>query len=133
MSAQEGCRSAPIRTPRCVAAGLAALLLVFAACGGDGDDSAAGGMEKVTLQVSAIDNSFDPSSLSAAAGSEVTVELTNDGDNPHTFTIDDPEADTSTVDGGGSATATFVMPERSVTFYCAIHGEKTMAGTIDPS
>lgn len=87
----------------------------------------------MTLEVTAVDNSFDPSSLQAPAGSEVTVELTNDGNNPHTFTIDDPEADTSTIEGGSSGTATFTMPEESVTFYCAIHGEEAMSGTLDPS
>jgi len=119
----------------------AALLLLLAACGGDagdtqdvgGGEEADGGGEAVTLQVSAVDNSFEPASLSAPAGTEVTVEVTNDGNNPHTFTIDDPEVDTSTIAAGESADATFTMPDTSVTFYCAIHGENTMAGTLDPS
>ena len=117
------------------------MLLALAACGGDdaqdaGTDAGAeagGGGESVTLEVTALDNSFDPFSLEAPAGSEVTVELTNDGNNPHTFTIDDPEADTSTVEGGASGSATFTMPDTSVTFYCAIHGEEAMSGTLDPS
>ena len=131
------------RTPLRVAGLLAAMLLALAACGGDGDDpqdagtdagaEGGGGAEAVTLEVTAEDNSFDPSSLEAPAGSEVTVELTNDGNNPHTFTIDDPEADTGSVDGGGSGTATFTMPDTSVAFYCAIHGETAMSGTVDPS
>lgn len=124
-------------------AALTATVLLLAACGGDDDNTqpagtdggedTGGGGESVTLQVSAVDNSFDPSSLSVAAGSEVTVEVTNNGSNPHTFTIDDPEVDTSTIAAGESATATFAMPETSVTFYCAIHGEATMSGTIEAS
>jgi plastocyanin len=98
-----------------------------------GGEEADGGGEAVTLQVSAVDNSFEPASLSAPAGTEVTVEVTNDGNNPHTFTIDDPEVDTSTIAAGESADATFTMPDTSVTFYCAIHGENTMSGTLDPS
>lgn len=125
-----------MQTPRRqILAGLAAVLLTFAACGG-GDDAApptGGGGESVTLQVSTIDNSFEPSSLSAPAGSEVTVEVSNDGENPHTFTIDDPEVSTGTIDAGESATATFTMPDASVTFYCEIHGEATMSGTIEVS
>ena len=121
---------------------VATLLLVLTACAGSGDDAdgtatgsgeEAGGTESVALQVTAVDNSFDPNTLSAPAGSEVTVELTNEGNNPHTFTIDDPEVDTGGVDGGDSATVTFAMPDAPVTFYCTIHGEDTMSGTLDPS
>ena len=130
------------RTSRLRTAGtVAALLLLLAACGGDTDDTqdvgsgdqAEGGGEGVTLEVSAVDNSFEPASLSAPAGTEVTVAVTNDGNNPHTFTIDDPEVDTSTIAAGESADATFTMPDTSVDFYCAIHGANTMAGTLDPS
>lgn len=128
---------------------LVALMVVLAACGGDdeptttdaGDDTgteteaeadAGGGGEAITLEITAMDNSFDPSTPTAPAGSEVTVELTNEGQNPHTFTIDDPAADTSTVDGGDSGTATFTMPDSPVLFYCAIHGEEAMSGTLEP-
>ncbi len=124
------------RIPRLRTAGaLAAALLVLAACGGDGDgfETGGGGDEGTTLEVSAVDNSFEPSSLSAAAGGEVTVEVTNDGENPHTFTIDDPEVDTSTIAAGESASVAFTMPETAVTFYCAIHGEDKMSGTIETS
>lgn len=132
------------RTPRLRAATLVAtLLLVLAACAGNGDDAEStvtgageetgAGAETVTLQVTAVDNSFDPNTLSATAGSEVTVELANEGNNPHSFTIDDPEVDTGGVDGGESATVTFTMPDAPVTFYCTIHGEDTMSGTLEPS
>lgn len=127
------------RTLALVAAGL----LVFGACSDTEEpDSAAeteteatdeSMEESGTLAVTAVDNSFDPSTLSAAAGAEVTVELTNDGSNPHTFTIDDLEVDTGSIAGGESGSATFTMGEESVTFYCAIHGEATMSGTIEAS
>lgn len=131
---------ARLRAPRSViTALLATTVLLLAACGGDdtpttgdgGDD--AGGEEAVALEVSAVDNSFEPSSLSAPAGSEVTIDITNDGENPHTLTIDDPEVDTSTIEAGQSATVTFTMPDSSIEFYCAIHGANAMAGTIEAS
>jgi plastocyanin len=130
-----------VRTRRLRTVGaIAALLLLLTACGGDDDvpqdtgaeaEEETGGEEAASLEVSAVDNSFDPSSLSAAAGSEVTVEVTNDGSNPHTFTIDDLEVDTETIASGESASATFTMPDSSVSFYCAIHGEAVMSGTIE--
>lgn len=118
------------------------LVLVLAAalgaCGGDdggaaGNGGTTGGGGGTTLQVTAVDNSFEPSSLQAPAGAEVTVELTNDGSNPHTFTIDDPAVDTGSVEGGGSATVSFTMPDQEVTFYCKIHGQAVMSGTISPA
>ena len=116
---------------------LATALLLLGACGGDDGDAPTTGSdgddETVTLNVTTVDNSFDPSSLSAPAGGEVTVDVSNDGSNPHTFTIDDLEVDTDTIDPGGSASATFTMPDSSVTFYCEIHGEDAMSGTIETS
>lgn len=136
-----------LRTRRLRTAGaLATLILLLGACSESGDtppdtetesedetgnEEETDGEVAVALEVSAVDNSFDPSTLSAAAGSEVTVEVTNDGSNPHTFTIDDLEVDTGSIAGGGSASATFTMPDSSVDFYCAIHGESTMSGTIE--
>lgn len=129
---------ASLRIPRLrIVAALATLLLLLAACGGDDDNAPPTGIDDggdgVSLAVSTVDNSFDPSSLSAPAGSEVTVEVTNDGSNSHTFTIDDPAVDTSSIASGGSASATFTMPDTSITFYCAIHGEDAMSGTIEAS
>ena len=89
--------------------------------------------EDIQLQVSAVDNLFEPAALSAPSGSRVTVVTSNDGENPHTFTITELDVDTSTIAAGESATASFTMPEATVTFYCEIHGDKTMSGTIDAS
>lgn len=125
-----------------------AAALTFAACGGDDDDAGddatattaaaddaaeepAGGGEPVSLAVSAVDNSFEPSSLSAPAGAEVTIEVTNDGSNPHTLTIDDPAADSGTLNGGDSGSVTFTMADGSLEFYCKIHGAGVMSGTIE--
>lgn len=123
----------PSTRPRIVA--VVAITVLLTACTGDDDGATTRTGEetdnRVTLQVVAVDNSFSPASLSAPAGGEVTVEVSNDGSNPHTFTIDDLDVDTSTIDAGNSETATFTMPESSVSFYCVIHGEKAMSGEID--
>lgn len=86
-----------------------------------------------TVSVSAQDNFFDPDTLSFAAGVELTVEVTNDGNVSHTFTIDELDADTGTIGAGGSATVTFTVPDTEVTYYCTIHGKSAMFGTLAPS
>lgn len=92
-----------------------------------GDTSGETGADVVT----ATDNSFDPATLVLPAGEEVELTITNEGSSPHTFTIDSLEIDTGTIDPGGSASATFVVPDEPVEFYCAIHGAGVMSGTIE--
>lgn len=109
---------------------IAVTCLLFAACGGGGDsDGGGGGGADVTI--SAVDNSFDPADLSVPSG-DVTVEFTNDGENPHTFTSTELEFDTGTVQGGESATATFTAPSEATPFECTIHGASGMTGEITP-
>ena len=112
--------------------GAAALALVLGACGGDGGGSsngAGGGGGEVTL--SAVDNSFEPSELSVPSG-EVTVEFTNDGENPHTFTSKELGFDSGTLDPGDSKTVTFEAPDEATPFECNIHASSGMTGEITP-
>lgn len=114
--------------------GAAALALMLGACGGgdessgtgDGDGGGGGG---VTL--SAQDNSFSPSELSVPSG-EVTVEFTNDGSNPHTFTSEELEFDSGMVAAGESKSVTFEAPDGATAFECSIHGSSGMTGEIVP-
>ncbi|HEU4488758.1 MAG TPA: cupredoxin domain-containing protein [Actinomycetota bacterium] len=110
--------------------GAAALALVLGACGGDGGGSSSGGGGgEVTL--SAVDNSFEPSELAVASG-EVTVEFTNDGENPHTFTSEELGFDSGTIQPGDSKTVTFEAPDEATPFECSIHGSSGMTGEITP-
>ncbi|MGH2735463.1 MAG: cupredoxin domain-containing protein [Actinomycetota bacterium] len=119
---------------------LALALVVFAACGGDDDETSGGngggggdggGGGGTTLELSAVDNNFEPTELSAAAGEEVTVEVTNDGSNPHTFSSEDGGFDSGTVDPGSSASVSFTMPDAETEFVCNVHGA-AMSGTLVP-
>jgi plastocyanin len=107
--------------------------LLFAACGGGGDSGGGGdgGGGGADVTITAVDNSFDPAELSVPSG-EVTVEFTNDGENPHTFTSADLEFDTGTVQGGESTTVTFTAPSEATPFECSIHGLSGMTGEIIP-
>ncbi|MDQ3217489.1 MAG: cupredoxin domain-containing protein [Actinomycetota bacterium] len=112
--------------------GAAAVALVLGACGGGdegGGDGGGGGGGGVTL--SAQDNSFSPSELAVPSG-EVTVEFTNDGENPHTFTSEDAGFDSGNVEAGASKSVTFEAPDGATTFECSIHGSSGMTGEIVP-
>ena len=117
---------------------------VLAACGGDDseDEATGGGSEQSDdgggdtgggsgTELSAVDNSFEPTEISAPAGEEVTVSFTNDGSNGHTFSSEEAGFDSGTVDAGGSAEVTFTMPDAETPFQCNIHGA-AMSGTLVP-
>jgi plastocyanin len=113
---------------------ITAASLLLAACGG-GDDSGGGGGGggggEADVTISAVDNSFDPAELSVPSG-DVTVEFTNDGQNPHTFTSKELGFDTGTIQGGESDTVTFTAPSEATPFECSIHGPSGMTGEITP-
>jgi plastocyanin len=126
----------------CVIAVTSALLI---ACGGDDDDNGSAAAPAVTTEsedapasggdaapqpVNIIDFGYEPAELSATAGSEVTLELTNSGEFPHTFTIDGV-ADSMEIAPGESATVTFTPSDAGMlTFFCTVHGVASMSGEL---
>ena len=129
--------SLPVR----LAAALCAVALVLGACGGSEDEGDTGSSEDAlagqcggsggtVFSVEAADFQYEPSELSAAPGEQVTVEFTNQDDAPHTFTIDDLDCDTGSVDPGQSAELSFTMPDTETGWICTIHPD--MVGTLTP-
>lgn len=115
-----------------LAAATAATLL--AACGGEAPaagDVRMGPADGDAIEVAAVDNDFEPASLELDAGSEVTIEVTNEGDRPHNLVIDELGLSTGTLEPGDVATATFTVPETPVTYYCSFHSG--MKGELQPS
>ncbi|HSJ50647.1 MAG TPA: cupredoxin domain-containing protein [Actinomycetota bacterium] len=120
---------------------LAALALTLSACGGGdgdggdgGDGDGNGGDEGTTLSVQAKEFEFTPSTLTAPADTEVTVELENAGTIEHDFALD--EADLVVLaPATESASGTFSLPAGSYTFYCSIpgHREAGMEGSLTVS
>lgn len=119
---------------------LMGLVMFSAACGGDDDPPAAAATATtaptpapVVLNVATLDNSYNPATASARAGQKVTVNVKNDGQRPHTFTIDGV-VDSGRLNGGESKTVEFTPSSSgALTFYCTIHTQAVMSGTLNVS
>ena len=134
-----------------------ACLVSLAACGGgDGDgpsgaaptSSAAGDTPPVALQgtvtgkgvkdlagattldLALADRFFAPTFVQGLPGSTITVNLTNEGAMPHTFTIAAPKVDV-TVEPGKTGTASVTLPASgALAFYCRFHKDAGMQGAF---
>jgi plastocyanin len=108
--------------------------LVVGACGGDDDDSGSngggsGGGEAQSVDLTAANFAFDPTTIEAEPGQEVTVTLVNDDSAEHSFTVEDLDVEVE-AEGGESADVTFTAPDSgSVEFHCEYHPEQ-MRGEI---
>jgi plastocyanin len=102
-----------------------AAALLLAACGGDGDSGGEGGGGTATL--STIDNAFQPASLTVSAGAE--LELTNDGEAEHNFSIEGTDV-SQDVDPGESATVSVDVEAGDYTMFCEYHRAIGMEGTV---
>jgi plastocyanin len=71
------------------------------------------------VDVGAVDFAFEPKDASVAAGGRVTV--TNNGQAPHTMTLDDVDLDTGNIDPGASAELTAPDAPGSYSYRCAVH------------
>ena len=122
------------------------LLLLIASlslvgCGGDDDNATdepnvpessepADGGGGGSIQLGASDNQFSPAQLEVPSGEEITVEFSNNGENPHTFTIDGTDVDTGSVSAGESTTITIGPLDANTPFKCNIHGATGMTGEL---
>lgn len=104
-----------------VATGLAILL---SACGlgeqrsGDVRPGPAGaGATRVVMK----DEVFQPDVLEVPAGSPVTIEVRNAGQENHNFTIDDLDVSTGPMHAGDVMTVTFTPPNGTTEFRCTWH------------
>ena len=80
------------------------------------------------VEVVAGDSFFEPESLKLDAGETATVEVTNEGDSAHDFSIDALDISTGSIDPGQVKTISFEVPEGTTEFVCSYH--PGMAGTI---
>ena len=87
------------------------------------------GVSTVTIEVEEF--AFEPTVLVGGAEQELQVVVTNVGDGPHTFTIDEQEVHVAARrNQNGQATVTFPSSDTPVVFYCRFHRDRGMVGAL---
>ena len=82
------------------------------------------------VEIVMSDNAFSPTFVTAEPGAEVEVSLRNDGQFPHTFTLDDETVDQE-LDPGDEATVTITVPASGIVpFHCRFHSGSGMQGAF---
>jgi len=73
---------------------------------------------------------YSPASFTTHVGDQVTLNITNAGPAPHTFTITGV-TDSGQIAPGTSKQVTFTVSQAgTLTFFCTIHGASVMSGQI---
>lgn len=67
------------------------------------------------------DDAFEPGTLHLEAGTEVDVEVRNEGGDDHNFTIDALNLSTGTIEPRQVMTATFTVPSGTTEYHCTFH------------
>ena len=125
----------------------AALALILAACNGDddvADDNDVANDDEISMDMGEF--YFDPDEISGDAGSELTIELENTGDQVHNFTLEEGDARGDGFDAwpdsevqlelgaGESDSLTLTLPDEAgeYEFICTIpgHYESGQWGTL---
>ena len=135
------------------AAAVLVFVLAAVACGGsNGDESSEeGGTTTIAgmsaqvhgtkdvsgetgkVDVELDDDYFEPTILKGEPGQTVTLELMNEGNNPHTLTIADQGVDQE-VQPGDEAEVEVTFPQTGVlAFVCTFHEANGMVGALETS
>ena len=130
--------------------------LALVACGGDDDDDGEGSTAPTAtvpaasnptsapassptaaaapegaVEMTMVDFGYQPGTIEATAGQPVRIQLTNSGQQPHTFTIDDV-VDSGDMDENESQLVEFTPAQAgTLTFYCTVHGQAAMSGEVN--
>jgi plastocyanin len=113
-------------------AALFSVALVLGACSSDDEptETGDGGDGSADQTITIADFTFDPDTLTVPSGEDVTIEVTNDDDVEHSFTLDDDSV-SEDVEGGESQTVTLNLTE-GIGWHCEYHPD-TMTGTVTVS
>ena len=110
----------------------AALLLtvtVMTACGGSDGGSAEGAEDGGTATVTATDNEFDPTTMTATAGA--TLEVTNDGEAPHNLSVEGEDIDVDIEPGSTQEVMLEGLDAGTYRVFCKFHEDAGMTATLE--
>ena len=93
----------------------------------EGDVEIDAGLDLGEAGLVARDNQFEPAEFSIVSGD--AFELTNQGEAPHNFTLEEAGIDED-VDPGGSTTITVDAEPGTYEFVCEYHEADGMVGTV---
>ena len=107
------------------------LAVLLGGCGGEtaSGDVRPGPAGQGAMRVIMKDEVFEPNVLNVPAGSPVTIEVRNFGEENHNLTIDALDTSTGAMQTGDVMTVTFTAPEGTTEFRCTWHPD--MVGRID--
>jgi plastocyanin len=112
-------------------------VVLLAGCGSDeSNDQAAGTTAggRGSVEITATDFKFDPSTVELAKSGEMTFTLVNDGQTTHALEIEGQgiEEETDEIDGGATTELTVGLEPGEYEFYCPVddHREMGMEGTL---
>lgn len=97
-----------------------------------GDATPVASTDGTTAEVHAFDLGYNPSMMSVAADTDVTITFINDGALQHDFVIENTEFKTELLSGGESVDLIVNLPAGSYTYYCSVEGHRAagMQGTL---
>jgi len=91
------------------------------------------GMSSEKVEIELYDNFFEPTVLKGTPGLKVTIELKNEGETAHTFTISEQSVDQQ-VEPGDEAEVEVTFPKSgTLTFVCRFHQSSGMVGELEAS
>ena len=112
-------------------------VVLLAGCGSDdSNDQAAGDTTGVagSVELTATEFKFNPSTVELAKSGEMTFTLVNDGESTHALEIEGQgiEEESDEIDGGATTALTVDLKPGEYEFYCPVdgHREKGMEGTL---
>lgn len=83
-----------------------------------------------TLDVNAVDFSFDPTFIKVSEGQKLTLEISNGDQAPHTFTSTELGVDEEVAAGETASVEVTVPDSEAVLFFCRFHQSGGMQGAF---